>query len=80
MKIINNEVGVEEAELRPGIKGNYEPNLFRRTGLGENGEGIELDQKDLEHANQSISEFGFNMVVSDKLSFQRRLKDTRLDE
>ena len=63
-----------------GIQGNYEPVLHRRKGPGENGEGVVLTNSEKDKAKKSISEFGFNMVASDKISFLRRLKDTRLDE
>ncbi|CAF0785340.1 unnamed protein product [Didymodactylos carnosus] len=58
--------------------GNYEPvNDLKRTGPGENGAGITLDADEDRKAQQTIARYGFNMVASDKISLDRRIKDTR---
>jgi hypothetical protein len=51
--------------------------LEPRSGLGENGTGVILDQKESLVANSYIAEYGFNMIASDKISLDRRIKDTR---
>jgi polypeptide N-acetylgalactosaminyltransferase len=31
-------------------------------------------------ADQSVREFGFNMIISDKIAMDRTIPDTRMDE
>ena len=71
---------LEQTEFKQGILGNYEPILEPRSGPGENGEGVTLDASEKQNAQRLIGEFGFNMVASDKISLDRRIKDTRPDE
>ncbi len=66
-----------ETVFKDGVIGNYEPVLEPRSGPGENGEGVTLDQSEKQKAQKLIGEFGFNMVASDKISLDRRIKDTR---
>ena len=40
-------------------------------------EGTQIDQSEKSKADQTVREFGFNMVASDKISLDRRIKDTR---
>ncbi len=63
-----------------GVLGNYEPKLLPRAGPGENGAEVTLQPNDKSLANRLIAEFGFNMVASDKISLDRRIKDTRPSE
>ena len=63
--------------FKQGIIGNYESTLEPRSGPGENGEGVTLDASEKKKAQRLIAEFGFNMVASDKISLDRRIKDTR---
>jgi hypothetical protein len=60
--------------------GNYEPVLEERVGPGENGEGVMLIDTEQKNAYPLIEKFGFNMVASDKISLDRRIKDTRPSE
>lgn len=69
-----------EAVFKQGVIGNYEPNLEPRSGPGEGGIPVNLDQSEKARGDQSVREFGFNMVASDKISLDRRIKDTRPDE
>ena len=57
--------------------GNYEPVLEPRSGPGEGGIPVNLDASEKARGDQSVREFGFNMVASDKISLDRRIKDTR---
>lgn len=70
-----------EAVFKEGVIGNYEPvNLEPRSGPGEGGVPVQLDPSEKSHADRTVAEFGFNMVASDKISLDRRIKDTRPDE
>ncbi|UJR22834.1 hypothetical protein I4U23_025864 [Adineta vaga] len=75
---------LENVSLQPimsGSLGNYEPkDLPQRTGPGEGGVPVKLTPEEEEAAKQTVQEFGFNMVASDKISFDRRIKDTRPSE
>ncbi|CAF0779155.1 unnamed protein product [Adineta steineri] len=58
--------------------GNYEPaDAPLRTGPGEGGVPVILTAAEEQAAQRTIAEFGFNMVASDKISMDRRIKDTR---
>lgn len=64
-----------------GIKGNYEPVLEPRSGPGENGLGVILnDPKEIAAGRRSVAEYGFNQVASAKISMNRRIKDTRMPQ
>lgn len=60
--------------------GNFEPNYHPESGPGEDGERVVVGSDERSRADQSVQEFGFNMVVSDKISLTRHIPDTRLDE
>ena len=47
---------------------------------GEEGEPVALSQGEKGEADRSVRAYGFNMVVSDKISMTRTIPDTRLDE
>ena len=47
---------------------------------GENGEPVVLTSEEKTIAERSVRDYGFNMVVSDKISMTRTIPDTRLDE
>ncbi len=67
-----------EAVFKEGILGNYEPrDLEPRSGPGEGGVPVHLEPSEKAEADRSVREFGFNMVASDKISLDRRIKDTR---
>ncbi len=70
-----------EGVFKPGVLGNYEPiNIRMRSGPGEDGVAVILDPSEKAAADASVREFGFNMVASDKISLDRRIKDTRNPE
>lgn len=60
--------------------GNYEPVLEPRTGPGEGGVPVILSADEKAAGEATVREFGFNMVASEKISLDRRIKDTRPDE
>ena len=47
---------------------------------GENGEPVYTSMAEKSAADRSTGEYGFNMVVSDKIAMDRAVPDTRLDE
>lgn len=80
--VVARELNAPDAALEPffteGIPGNYEPkNVVQRTGPGEGGEGVKLEGEDIKLGEQSVAEYGFNEVASDKISLDRRARDTR---
>jgi len=68
-----------EPVMSEGIVGNYEPrNLVKSSGPGENGEGVQLhDEEEKKLGQKSVADYGFNEVASDKISLNRRARDTR---
>ena len=58
--------------------GNYEPAPGkRRSGPGENGEAHRVSRAKQNLAAQSENEYGMNMAVSDEISLDRSVPDTR---
>lgn len=52
-----------------------------REGLGEQGEAVNLEDPDEIELNRELSkEFGFYVIVSDRISVNRSLPDVRLPE
>lgn len=47
---------------------------------GENGEPVFHDMSEDREAKRQLQQYGFNMVVSDKIAMNRTIPDTRLDE
>ena len=47
---------------------------------GEGGKRVVVGPDEAFKAQQSVSEFGFNMVASDKISLTRNTLDTRMSE
>lgn len=61
--------------------GNFEPHEDdMNDGPGEHGEAYELSPEQQNAAGDSEMEYGMNMVVSDAISLDRSVKDTRLKE
>jgi polypeptide N-acetylgalactosaminyltransferase len=61
--------------------GNFEPaNVVERTGPGEGGAPYTVPEDQLNAASDSEMEYGMNMVVSDAISLDRSIRDTRLEE
>ncbi|CAF3237728.1 unnamed protein product [Rotaria socialis] len=80
-KLLDPSNNVSLQPIMSNSLGNYEPkDLPKRTGPGEGGEPVVLSPSEENDAQRSIREYGFNMVVSDKISMDRRIKDTRPDE
>lgn len=54
---------------------------FRKgNGLGERGEPVRLSPNEEEKRNKAYVEYGFNQFISDKISLNRTLPDTRPEE
>ncbi|KAK6180861.1 hypothetical protein SNE40_008837 [Patella caerulea] len=67
--------------MKKGVTGNYEPApVHPGSGPGENGEPVYTAMDERTRADQTIREYGFNMVNSDKISLDRTVPDTRMDE
>jgi len=47
---------------------------------GEGGQPVFAGMDEKAAADRTVREFGFNMVVSDKISMDRTIPDTRMDE
>ncbi|ESO86827.1 hypothetical protein LOTGIDRAFT_194702 [Lottia gigantea] len=61
--------------------GNYEPAPVKNSGgPGENGEPVYSTMEERAKSDQSIRDYGFNLVNSDKISLDRTVPDTRMDE
>lgn len=85
MQEIENEPDLGPKEFGPvaelkSIIGNFEPVLVPETGPGEGGFAIHLSGDEVAKGQHSVQEYGFNMVVSDKISMTRNIPDTRMDE
>jgi hypothetical protein len=67
--------------MTKGVLGNYEEkNLVKSSGPGQDGEGIQLQGEDERKlGEQSVAEYGFNEVASEKISLDRRARDTRYE-
>lgn len=74
---------VSRASLEPVMNkdtlGNYEPkDLPPVTGPGENGQGVQLQgAEEVKLGEKSVADYGFNEVASEKISLDRRARDTR---
>ncbi|CAF4747885.1 unnamed protein product [Rotaria sp. Silwood1] len=70
-----------EPVMTKGVLGNYETkNSVKVSGPGENGEGVHLHGEDIQRGQESVAEYGFNEVASDKISLDRIARDTRPEE
>jgi polypeptide N-acetylgalactosaminyltransferase len=68
--------------MTKGVLGNYEiKNLVKSSGPGEDGEGVQLQgEEEKKLGEQSVAEYGFNEVASEKISLDRRARDTRYEK
>ncbi|XP_021693979.1 N-acetylgalactosaminyltransferase 7 [Aedes aegypti] len=61
--------------------GNFEPKeVDRRDGPGEGGKAYILPEDQQNRASDAEMEYGMNIVVSDTISLDRTIRDTRLEE
>ena len=51
--------------------------MVKLSGLGQDGEGVKLEGDDIRRGQESVAEYGFNEVASEKISLNRRARDTR---
>ena len=69
------------AVLKNGVLGNFEPkDQPPKNRPGEGGQAIYTSMEEKIRADQSVREYGFNMINSDKIAMDRTIPDTRLDE
>jgi hypothetical protein len=68
--------------MTKGVLGNYElKNPVKSSGPGEDGEGVQLQgEEEKKLGEQSVAEYGFNEVASEKISLDRRARDTRYEK
>ncbi|XP_023343361.1 N-acetylgalactosaminyltransferase 7 [Eurytemora carolleeae] len=70
-----------EPYLTPGNPGNFEPlRDEEEEGPGENGEPYHLEPELSDQVDNSINDYGMNMVASNLISLDRTIPDTRLAE
>lgn len=70
-----------EPFMTKGVLGNYEPKEEnKRSGPGEYGQGVKLTGEDIERGKESVAEYGFNEVASEKISLDRQARDTRYEK
>jgi hypothetical protein len=68
-----------EPFMTKDVLGNYEPkNINKASGPGEDGAGVQLQgDEEKKLGDKSVAEYGFNEVASEKISLNRRARDTR---
>ncbi|XP_064600145.1 N-acetylgalactosaminyltransferase 7-like [Liolophura sinensis] len=67
--------------FKTGVLGKYELREVKKgSGPGENGEPVYTTMEEKAAADKSIRDYGFNMVASDKVSLDRVVPDTRMEE
>ena len=68
--------------MTENILGNYEPKrIGHSSGPGEDGAGVQLQgDEEKKLGEQSVSDYGFNEVASEKISLDRRARDTRYEQ
>ncbi|XP_070180117.1 N-acetylgalactosaminyltransferase 7-like isoform X2 [Littorina saxatilis] len=69
------------AIFKKDVLGNYEPKEPPKSYKpGEDGKPVITSMEEKAKADQTVREFGFNMVASDKIAMNRSIPDTRMDE
>jgi hypothetical protein len=71
-----------EPVMTKGQLGNYEErNRVKSSAPGEDGEGVQLyGEEERKRGEQSVAEYGFNEVASEKISLDRHARDTRYEK
>lgn len=70
-------IDIKQPKLLIGNFWTPEAKKTYRSGPGENGEPVQTKPADESKKQESYSEYGFNQYVSDKISLERSIKDTR---
>jgi len=76
---VENSVSDLEPVMTKGVLGNYErKTIVKSSGPGEDGAGVQLQgEEEKKLGDKSVAEYGFNEVASEKISLDRRARDTR---
>ncbi|KAK3917688.1 N-acetylgalactosaminyltransferase 7 [Frankliniella fusca] len=83
---VSQALGLSKSKRTGSVKfvdglGNFEPkNIPKRTGPGEGGVPYKLREDQENDAAQSLSEYGMNIALSNEISLDRNIPDTRLSE
>ena len=56
---------------------DYQLTQYNRTGPGEGGKPVYLDEKESKERREDIKKEGFNIVASDRISLMRSIPDVR---
>ncbi len=68
------------ATYREGILGNYEIKREAKSGPGEGGTPVLTTESERRAGQAGLNRYGFNLPASEKISYDRKIKDTRQKE
>ena len=70
----------QEATFKEGVLGNYEIKRKPKSGPGEGGSPVFTTESERQTGQAGLNRYGFNLPASEKISFDRSIKDTRQKE